>query len=358
MTDVLRVSGVGPKAAERLAEANITTAEELAKATSQKLMDVGFTENRANKFITAATLLLESESTTEKPKKAPKAKKEVPVEEKKPKKAPKKDTIVEEEAEEEKEVKEEKPKKKSKKSKKDLREDQRSPSPKGIPTKKKRGVQVRIISEDEEASITRVEKKEGWGVVAKVLTEKEREEKRIRLEAMTRSAKITRPIPTKPEVVKGKKVKKAKSVKSEKKEKVKKVVKLKAKKVKKIIEYYSQDDLFPEKTGDRKRGVSAKSSGTSTPRITLERDTYLGMISSHRRSRRVINSSQVIVDLDVDVKPDSLVGQKVYFIYPDNKMKVPGSISKRFGKVSSGKVLVNFKKGIRTDGIHQKLFIK
>ncbi len=370
-TPVLKVSGVGPKAAERLAEADITTAEQLAAASIEKLVEVGLTAKRAEKFITAAGLLLGT-APEEKPKKKAKKEKKVeetPVEEK-PKKKAKKEKKVEEAPVEEKPKKkakkekkveeapvEEKPKKKTKK--KEVREDQRSPVPKGIPTKKKRGIQVRAV-DDEDREFTRVEKEVGWKVDARELTEEEKEEKRIRLEMMNLKAKITRPIPSKPEPVKAVKAKKkAKSEKPVKQEKVKKEIKKVKKKSKKTIEYFDTE-LYPVKTGARRRGVTAKSTGESKPRIKLERDTLIGEISSHRRSRRVIHPHQVIVELDddLDASPDTLVGQKVYFVFPDTGKKMAGSIAKRFGKKSTRKVLVYFKKGVRAEGLHQKLLIK
>ncbi|MCY3413296.1 MAG: hypothetical protein INQ03_16780 [Candidatus Heimdallarchaeota archaeon] len=421
--DVQKVSGVGPKAAERLKDANISTAEELAGSTAEMLMDVGFTENRANKFIEAANLLVKSvgskpvapKASTEveeepedikveeveedtqktKPKRAPKKKSKKPaseeeleeVVEEKPKKAPKKkveeepEEVVEEKPkktpkkkkveDEPEEIVEEKPKKtpkkkkvedepkKSTKTKDSLREDQRSPRPKGIPTKKKRGVQVRSLTE-EEAEFQRVEKREtGWAVQAKALSEEEREEKRRRLDEMNKAAKITRPIPTKPEPIKAtKKAKKAKSDRPVKIEKTSKVVEKKAKMERVIIDYYTMDDIKAEEFQPKRRGVAANKSGVIKPRAELKKGTEIGTISSVRRSRRVLHERQLIVDLSIDMAPDSLVGQKVYFIYPDNEMKVAGSIAKRFGKASSGKVLVNFKKGIRPEAMAQKIFIK
>jgi hypothetical protein len=62
------------------------------------------------------------------------------------------------------------------------------------------------------------------------------------------------------------------------------------------------------------------------------------------------------VELDNVFEPDQLVGQKVYFNYPEGE-KVSGRISKRFGKRSSKKVLLQFENGIREEGIFQNVFI-
>ncbi|MHA2169966.1 MAG: helix-hairpin-helix domain-containing protein [Candidatus Kariarchaeaceae archaeon] len=324
-----QVSGVGPKTEKILIEAGYTSAQSLAKAVPDDLIGLGIGKTTAGKIIKNA-----SESIGEVPEVAPEK-----VEKPKAKTKPKKKAKLEKEV--------------------PTAEDQRSPMPQGIPTKKKRGVQIRGISEEEAEQAEKIAKPEGWGVKAKKLSKSEIEARKKRQEEIARSRKITRPIPTSLRPVKAVKDKETtekgeKPVKLEKKEKkVSKQVKKKAK----AIDYYSQRDIHMVKTGARKRGISAKSS-TKQPRIELDRDTYLGKISSHRRSRRVVHNRQVIVDLDEGFNPEQLVGQKVYFTYPDNEMRVPGSVARRFGKSTSGKVLVFFKKGIRMEGIHQKLFIK
>jgi ribosomal protein L35AE/L33A len=155
-------------------------------------------------------------------------------------------------------------------------------------------------------------------------------------------------------------IKTEKEVKGEKPQKIdktKKKVKLSKKKKVSEVEYFKHSDVYERSLTSRKRGISGKA-GTSKPRITLERNTKLGRITSHRRSRRVIHERQLIVKLENGITPDQLTGQKVYFVYPETTKKIPGSISKRFGKASSGKVLVNFKRGIRSEALNQPIFIK
>ncbi|MHA2252943.1 MAG: helix-hairpin-helix domain-containing protein [Candidatus Kariarchaeaceae archaeon] len=317
------VAGVGPKTETTLEKSGITSASQLASSSIDDIVEMGIGKATAKKIITSAAEMLgvsePEELVEEKPKKV---------------KKPKKKKTTEEEHE-------------------------RSPMPQGIPTKKKRGFQIRSTEDDKAAEVDTIDKPEGWGVQAKRLSKDELDAKKRRQEEIARSRRITREIPALPVPVKAvkPKVAKEKGEKPVKIEKKAKKVKRKAKKKATVVEYYAQKDLYPDVLTARKRGISAKS-GTSKPRIELERDTYLGQISSHRRSRRVIHARQVIVDLDEGFNPDQLVGQKVYFVYPDNEARVAGSVSKRFGKSSSGKVLVNFKKGIRMEGIKQKLFIK
>ncbi|MCE7737667.1 MAG: hypothetical protein GPJ54_22440, partial [Candidatus Heimdallarchaeota archaeon] len=253
-----------------------------------------------------------------------------------------------------------KPKAKKKEKAEPVTEHARSPVPQGIPTKKKRGIQIRKIDlEEDEAETEAVEKPAGWGVKAKELSTDEIERRKARQADIAKSRRITRKIPLKPEIMKAVKTAdvKERGSKPEKADKKKKKIKLSKKREKEQVEYFTQFDIHPPTLTSRNRGVSGKA-GVSKPRITLERDTKLGRISSHRRSRRVVNRNQVILKLENGYKPDQLVGQKVYFRYPDTEVKVPGTIAKRFGKVSSGKVLVYFKKGIRREGLNQAIFIK
>jgi ribosomal protein L35AE/L33A len=240
----------------------------------------------------------------------------------------------------------------------------KSPTALGIPTRKKRGVQissdVEKIDLDALDSST-AEAKSGWQVKAKELTDEEREARRIRQEMLRASEKITRPIPASPEPVKAVRPEtKAKGEKPVKKVKDKKVVQQMVKKTKaekkaeRFVDYYSSDEIHTSEKSSRPR-VNGSSSGTSKPRIELERDTYIGKITSKRRSRRNINNRQLIVDLVDGLEPDMLVGQKVYFTYPDGK-KLSGSISRRFGKRTTGKVLVAFKIGVREEAIFQRIY--
>jgi len=243
-------------------------------------------------------------------------------------------------------------------------EHRRSPTAQGIPTKKKRGVQIaseatKIDLDDLDTDVA--EAKSGWQVKAKELTEEEREARQKRQEMLRAQERITRDIPEPPKPVKAKGAeKKAKGKKPEKKKKDKKKVKQAVKKTKaekkaeRHVDYYSNKDIHPIEIYGRPK-VSGESSGKSQARIELDRDTYIGKITSKRRSRRNINNRQVIVKLDDGFNPSQLVGQKIYFTYPEGQ-KVSGSISKRFGKKSSGKVLVNFKKGVREEAVFQKIY--
>ncbi|OLS26472.1 MAG: DNA polymerase IV [Candidatus Heimdallarchaeota archaeon LC_2] len=338
------VKGVGPKTRNILENAEINFAKDLASTKVEKLVEIGISKATALKILANAQEQVGTLPSDKKEEKIHKVeKKEVEVVTK---------DIVEEK------TPAAKPKKEKKKPAKDVAEHERSPIPQGIPTKKKRGVQVRKVDEIEEDTEL-VEKPAGWGVQAKELTKEEIELRKARQEEIARSRQITRQIPVKPSPVKAIKPKKLppKGGKPEKQVKDKKVGKRAKKKTKVVIEYYSQEDLYSQTLISRKRGITGKE-GTKKPRISLERDTKLGRISSHRRSRRVIHETQVILKLENGFNPDQIVGKKVYFIYPETTTKVPGSISKRFGKASSGKVLVYFKKGIRVNAINQPIFIK
>ena len=332
------VKGVGPKTRNILEDAEITSAQALASQNQEDLVELGIGKATAAKIIANAIdqigVLPGEEKAPAKKKKAEKV-----VTETKPEAEPKP--------------------KKEKKPEAQPAEHERSPIPQGIPTKKKRGIQIRKASELEEpAEVADVEKPTGWGVQAKELSKDDIERRKARQEEIARSRQITRPIPLKPEPVKAVKTEKAaKTTKPQKVDKSKKKVKLSKKQTKQVIEYFKAPSVMDQTEASRKRGISGKA-GTAKPRIVLERDTFLGKITSHRRSRRVVHYRQVIVKLDNGYKPDQLVGQKVYFRYPETTAKVPGSIGKRFGKASSGKVLVYFKKGIRQEALNQKIFIK
>ena len=66
----------------------------------------------------------------------------------------------------------------------------------------------------------------------------------------------------------------------------------------------------------------------------------------------------MIVQLEEDFNSDQMVGQSIYFVYPHNNMRVPGSIAKRFGKASSKKVIAKFQKGITQKAVNAKIFTK
>lgn len=335
---VSTVKGVGPKTRKTLEESGIVTAAYLANAHVDSLLMMGIGKTTAVKIINNARqqlgieeqLSLDDSGLADIPLEEP-VKKEVSkdVKSKKVKKPKKKATVVS------------------------------SPMPQGIPTKKKRGVQI-IAPDATDVSETaeEVEKREGWVVQARELSTEELERKKIRAEEMARARRITRDIPTTPQPIKAIKPAEAK-IKGKRPVKVVKVQKKGEKitrKKDKIVDYYSTT-TFTTADDPRKRGTTAKATAKQ-PRAVVERDTYLGKISSHRRSRRVVHNKQVVVKLEAEFNSDQIVGQKVYFTYPDNDQRVAGSIAKRFGKSSSKKVLVYFKKGIRREGIHQKIFIK
>ncbi|MHA2097078.1 MAG: helix-hairpin-helix domain-containing protein [Candidatus Kariarchaeaceae archaeon] len=337
------VKGVGPKTRKTLEDAKITFAKDLASKSVEEIVELGIGKAIAGKIIANA---VEQIGVLPEDKDAPAKAKKKKVEEKPSKK-----------------VSKEKPPKKVKTDKKKtpepVAEHERSPAPQGIPTKKKRGVQVRRTDIDDESEVAeQIEKPVGWGVQAKELSKDEIEKRKARQDEIARSRQITRPIPLQPKPVKAKKVGKVeKGDKPQKVDKTKKKVKLSRKKKVSAVEYFTQTDVHEKSLSARKRGISGKS-GTAKPRISLERNTRLGRISSHRRSRRVIHEKQLIVKLENSIAPDQLSGQKVYFVYPETTKKIPGSVSKRFGKATSGKVLVNFKKGIRMEALNQSIFIK
>ena len=98
--------------------------------------------------------------------------------------------------------------------------------------------------------------------------------------------------------------------------------------------------------------------GVAKPRSIVDRNLPIGKISSHRRSRRVTHPTQVIVNLTEDFRPNTMLGKKIYFTYPDTEVKVPGSISSRFGKEGSRKVIAKFSRGVRTEGLNQLIYTK
>lgn len=349
--DLTEVKGIGPKTQQELIAAGFNTVERLANAETKELMKIdGVGKATAEKFKQSAQDVLGVEEEFEEQL----------------------DEIQDEDLEEVEEaiVDEDEPEEFEKDDvlyDGDVRtEHERSPAPQGIPTKKKRGVQISSQADKidiDELDAEEADAKSGWQVKAKELTEEEREARRLRQEMLRAQERITRDIPTPPQPVKAKKEdtkeKHEKPVKKAKKsKKIQQQVKKtrEQKKAERFVDYYSNTDIHSkEKVGRPK--VSGKTSGESQPRIELERDTYLGKITSKRRSRRNVNNRQVIVNLDNGFEPDQLVGQKVYFQYPDDEdRKVSGSISKRFGKKSSGKVLVIFKKGVREEAIFQKVY--
>ncbi len=321
MKDVSEVKGVGPRIEKKLKDVGIDTVDALANADVEKLVEAGIGKTTATRIIKNAISHIEtSTSSTE-------TQQTTPVE---------------------------KPAKKKKK----LRADERSPMPQGVPTRKKRGSQIRAVKDDDDTPKQVVKKVDGWNVKGRELTAEEKAKKKKRQEELAKASKITRPIPKHPKPVKAKKTEtKQKSERPVKKEKDKKDIVLKEKKVKEVIEYYTVDDLIKTERHTKFK-VKGKSSGDKKPRISLEKDTKLGVISSFRRSKRVIHERQLIVDLDDNFSSDSIVGKKIYFVYPDTNKKVAGSIGKRFGKSSSKKVLLYFKSGIRREAINQPVFVK
>jgi histone H1/5 len=362
MVDITEIKGVGPKAADKLIAAGIKTAEALSKSDIDTVVAAGLGKKTAEKIINNAKEILSTSDTPKeekKAKKAPKKEKKAPKEETKPKKAPKKKKVVEEPiVEEPVEEPVEEELEEIEEADIQIAEHERSPTPSGIPTKKKRGIQIRSTPKVKAKARKAVEKPAGWIVEAKELSEEELVNKKKRQEELSRQHRITRDIPQHPTPLKSTKAKvEAKQERPVKVEQTKKKAKVQKKKIKKVIDYYTVEDLQTREVAIRKKGVSGKA-GTKKQRIQIDRNEEIGKISSHRRSRRVIHHKQVIVDLVEGYNPNALLGQKVYFVYPDTEVKVPGSITKRFGKQSSAKVLVNFQRGVRTDGINQKLFIK
>lgn len=327
------LKGVGPKTQNDLSDAGYTTVSKIASATIDDLLGVkGIGKATAQKIMNSAMELIGDsvEAITEEKPEATEAQPEPEVQH-----------DVDE-------------------SGVRTRHD-RSPLAMGIPTRKKGGVQIAKTEKIDLDALERVDKPSGWVVKSRELSEEEKEAKRKRQLALSQRDKITREIPTPPKPVKAikdeaKVAKSERPVKKPKKAKAELAKKVgKKEKKAKVITHFVADDLVTDTVVPKVRGATAKPSGESKPRISLDRNTYLGKITSKRRSRRVINNRQVIVKLQDDLNPDQLVGQKIYFTYPEGK-KMSGSISKRFGKQSSGKVLVNFKSGVREEAVHQKIY--
>jgi ribosomal protein L35AE/L33A len=378
--DIENVKGVGPKTATKLKAANINTAEDLAAQSEEVVTGLGIGKTTAAKIIIAAQeiagvketktktpketiekeLVEEPQPVTDKPKKETKPKKEkVPVVEETPV------DITEPVAEVKEEVKpktEKKPKTKPKKERKTATVYEDEP----ITTKKKKGIQVRKIAEsdtedqiidDDEAS-----QRSTWKVTAKELSDEAQIKKAERAKLRSEADKITRPIPSPPEPVKAIKTsKKKKTEKPEKQIKEQKTVqKFEKSKKRRDIEYFTQRGIF-EARGDNRtikpRGIKGEA-GEAKPRSLVAKGTELGYVASHRRSRRNIHNSQLILQLNEDFDSDSLIGKKIVFTYPDNEKHVVGTIYKRFAKKNSRKVLAKFDKGIRTEAKMAKVFAK
>lgn len=373
MTDVVDVKGVGPKTADKLKAGGFDTAEKLGKASVEEIVELGIGKATASKIIkNAAEVSAKAEEAPEaveaktsaeakapaKKAKEPKKKEEPPAEEKPKKKATKKKAEPAEEKPVEKEVKEEKPKTPAKKPKKQ----RLPPEEEVITTKKKKGVQVTKVDEDEVSKIERLDEtevasRETWSVTARRLSKEELEARKKRQQLRADADRITREIPTKPQPVKAKKTeKKEPPERPVKKVKESKEVSLVKKEKKKVGKFYSLRDLVEQERVIKPRGKSAASS-ESKPRSIVGKGTVIGHSTSFRRSRRVIHPETLIVQLNNDFDPEALLGKKVEIVYPDTNKKIKGSIAKRFGKRTSKKVLVRFDKGVRTAGLHQPVVI-
>ena len=238
-----------------------------------------------------------------------------------------------------------------------------SPISQGIPTKKKRGIQ--ISSKVEKISIKDLKgdaDKEDttWSVKSKELTDEEREARRQRQEMLRAAERITREIPLPPKPIKavksGKKVKVPKPIKKEKNEKVvqQQVKKSKAeKKAERFVDYYKAKELISSNVSDKPKIYSSKK-GKEEPRVEIKRDTLLGRFSSKRRSRRNVNDRQMIVDIIDEYEAEMLIGQKIY--YEMNNVKISGYIVRRFGKKRNKKVLANFKNGLSEEAKYKNVY--
>jgi len=375
MTDVVNVKGVGKKTAEKLGSANIDTAEKLASASVEDVIALGIGKGTAAKIIknaqeiTAPAPVEEVVETTEKvveKVKKPAKSKEVVKEEKvtipeEPAEVIETPAEVFETSEEVVEVAEKpakKPKKKAKKTKpkRVIPEDYDEPTY----SRKKKVAQVKKVDKKAEIlSENEVETRSTWVVNAKELTQEEKEKKAARKQIRSMADQITREIPTAPQAVKAVKTgkKKTKSEKPIKKDKASKATKTFEKQVKETVEYYSTEDIKRGERTFKVRGKSGKT-GTSKPRSVIEKGTAMGFVSSHRRSRRDINNSQLIVQLNPEFDSEAVIGKTISFTYPDNGAVIVGNIYKRFGKRSSKKVLVKFEKGIRPISRYQVIYAK
>ncbi len=373
MTDVVNVKGVGKKTAEKLGSAKIDTAEKLAAATVDEVVALGIGKGTAAKIINNARELVESTiaepvEEVKPPAEEPKEEvKETPAEEpveesiEEPIEEPAEETIEEpvEETPVEEPVKvAEKPKKKAKKKttpKRTIPDDYDEPTysrKKKVAQVKKVEKEVEIIDESD------LENRSTWVVKAKELSEEEKKKKAERKKIRSMADQITREIPSPPQPVKAIKTgKKAKSEKPVKKQKETKEVKVFEKKKRKVIEYYAPEDIKRSVRTFKVRGKSGVSN-ESKPRSVIEKGTALGFVSSHRRSRRDINNSQLIVQLNPEFDSEAVIGKTITFTYPDNGAVVVGNIYKRFGKRSSRKVLVKFEKGIRPISRYQIVYAK
>ena len=238
-----------------------------------------------------------------------------------------------------------------------------SPISQGIPTKKKRGIQ--ISSKVEKISIKDLKgdaDKEDttWSVKSKELTDEEREARRQRQEMLRAAERITREIPLPPKPIKavksGKKVKVPKPIKKQKDEKVvqQQVKKSKAeKKAERFVDYYKAKELISSNVSDKPKIYSSKK-GKEEPRVEIKRDTLLGRFSSKRRSRRNVNDRQMIVDIIDEYEAEMLIGQKIY--YEMNNVKISGYIVRRFGKKKNKKVLANFKNGLSEEAKYKNVY--
>ncbi len=359
MTDVSEVKGVGPKTSDKLKSGGFESAEKLAKATLDDIINLGIGKATASKIIKNAA---EVSSTEEKAfevvvpeTSADVVSKEPSVE--KPKKSVEKK--VKKEVSEE-PAKEEKPKKVSpKKKKKSV-----APPPEDeiFLSKKKKGVQVTKVTDKDLKDVKTVDEdtkseRETWKVTARKLSKEEKEARAIRREQRKKADQITREIPTAPQAVKAKRTgKREKGVKPIKKERVSKEAIIQPKKKKAVVEVYTNDDLLHVEHSVRARGLKGKKT-ESKPRSIVGTGTVIGQSSSYRRSKRVIHPNTLIVKLSNGYSPEELIGKKVKLTYPDTNSVIKGSVVRTFGKRSSAKVLVRFDKGVRTSGIYQPIVI-
>ena len=361
MTNISEVKGIGPATAVKLAEAGIDTAEALAEFQLNDLTElVGKT--------TATKIQKNAKALVKKAAKKP-AKKAAKKPAKKAAKKPAKKAAKKPAKKAAKKTAKKAAKKPAKKEYDDIYEDgvrqthMASPISQGIPTKKKRGIQ--ISSKVEKISIKDLKgdaDKEDttWSVKSKELTDEEREARRQRQEMLRAAERITREIPLPPKPIKavksGKKVKVPKPIKKEKDEKVvqQQVKKSKAeKKAERFVDYYKAKELISSNVSDKPKIYSSKK-GKEEPRVEIKRDTLLGRFSSKRRSRRNVNDRQMIVDIIDEYEAEMLIGQKIY--YEMNNVKISGYIVRRFGKKRNKKVLANFKNGLSEEAKYKNVY--
>lgn len=331
MTEIGKVKGVGPKTAKKLLGAGIQSAQDLADQSVDDLIALGIGKKTASNIIREAQAIADTRVEDAEPIKDKPAVDESAKEEKKP--APKKKTT------------------KAKPKKERTTEDEED-----IPTKKKKGVQIRKATKKAE-KIAEEEKmqREGWIVKSKELSSEEIEKRKARAKIRSESDKITREIPTKLTAVKAVKKSKEKGKKPIKKEhQAKKVVK-KEKIQKEVKDYYTIADLQHQPTPVRDR-MKFAATGEKKPRSVIKKGTELGIVTSHERSRRDIQYTKVIVKLNDEFTAASLLGKRVKLTYPDNEKSIIGSISRTFAKKSSNKVIVKFNKGVRMAGMYVPVF--